>query len=149
MESSSVSIGESLRRRDLTRCFCGEKPVVVVLWTTNNPGRRFYGCPNFWVMSNTKRKFCFFYYYVTILVRILIGSIFDFIFRLNAIVNFSNGMMMKYVNVAMCLSQSRGKGLSYLRLRLQVARGERSLGLLALFLVISGICLCVILSLVG
>ena len=77
------------------------------------------------------------------------GSIFDFIFRLNTIVNFSNGMMMKYVSVAMCLFQSRGKGLSYLRLRLQATRGEKSLGLLAVSLVFSGICLCVILSLVG
>ena len=149
MESSTVSIDGSLKRRDPTRCFCGEKLVVVVLWTANNPGRRFYGCLNFWVMSNTNRKFCFFYYYVAILVRILMGSIFDFIFRFNAIVNFSNGMMMKYVSMAMCLSQSKGKGLSYLRLRLQAARGKRSLGLLALSLVISGICLCVILSLVG
>ena len=54
------------------------------------------------------------------------GSIFDFNFRLDASVDFLNGMMMKHVNVTKCLSQSRGKGLSYLRLRLQVAKGERS-----------------------
>lgn len=109
MESSFVSINGSLRRVGPTRCFCGRKLVVVVSWTTNNPGRRFYGYPNIWLMSNTKGKFCFFYYYAAILVRILTCSIFDFIFRLDASVNFSNDVMMKYVGMAQCLSQSKGK----------------------------------------
>ena len=51
-------------------------------------------------MSNTKGKFCFFYYYAAILVRILTGSIFDFILKLDASVKFSNDVMMKYVGIA-------------------------------------------------
>ena len=31
------------------RCYCNQKPVVVMSWTSNNPSRRFYGCPNYWV----------------------------------------------------------------------------------------------------
>ena len=27
-------------------CYCNKKPVLVVAWTEDNPGRRFYGCPN-------------------------------------------------------------------------------------------------------
>ena len=50
MEASS-STSSSLRRRAPFRCYCGEKPVLVVSWTPDNPGRRFYGCPNYWVFQ--------------------------------------------------------------------------------------------------
>ncbi|KAK9993850.1 hypothetical protein SO802_023553 [Lithocarpus litseifolius] len=49
MDSSSMSSSGSLRKRGPTRCFCSEKPVLVILWTLENPKRRFYGCPNYWV----------------------------------------------------------------------------------------------------
>nr|XP_023905051.1 uncharacterized protein LOC112016802 [Quercus suber]POE44698.1 hypothetical protein CFP56_76970 [Quercus suber] len=54
MESSSMSSSGSLRKRGPTRCFCSEKPVLVVSWTPDNPGRRFYGCPNYWVGRKCK-----------------------------------------------------------------------------------------------
>ncbi|KAK9991135.1 hypothetical protein SO802_026120 [Lithocarpus litseifolius] len=47
MEASS-SASSSLRRRAPFKCYCVEKPVLVISWTTDNPGRRFYGCPNYW-----------------------------------------------------------------------------------------------------
>nr|XP_023874853.1 uncharacterized protein LOC111987374 [Quercus suber] len=47
-----MSSSGSLRKRGPTQCFCLEKPVLVVSWTPNNPGRRFYGCPNYWVRYN-------------------------------------------------------------------------------------------------
>ena len=50
MEASS-STSLSLRRRALLRCYCAKKLVLVVLWTANNPSRRFYGCPNYWVFQ--------------------------------------------------------------------------------------------------
>nr|POE64157.1 hypothetical protein CFP56_78728 [Quercus suber] len=43
-----MSSSGSLRKRGQTQCFYFEKPVFVVSWTPENPGRRFYGCPNFW-----------------------------------------------------------------------------------------------------
>ena len=49
MESSSMSSSGSLRKRGPTQCFCSERPVLVVSWTPENPGRRFYECPNYWV----------------------------------------------------------------------------------------------------
>ena len=49
MESSSMSSSGSLRKRGPTQCFCSEKPVLVVSWTPDNPRRRFYWCPNYWV----------------------------------------------------------------------------------------------------
>nr|XP_023907692.1 uncharacterized protein LOC112019403 [Quercus suber]POF16806.1 hypothetical protein CFP56_72915 [Quercus suber] len=48
MESSSVSTGGSLKKRGPTTCFCNEKLVLVVSWTLENLGKRFYRCPNFW-----------------------------------------------------------------------------------------------------
>lgn len=57
MKSSSVLAGGSLGRTGPTRCFCGEKPVVVMSWTVDNPGKRFYGYPNYWVMPNIKEFF--------------------------------------------------------------------------------------------
>ncbi|KAL0002023.1 hypothetical protein SO802_015804 [Lithocarpus litseifolius] len=53
MEASS-STNSSLRRRAPFRCYCAKKPVLVVSWTANNPGRRFYGCPNYWVGQKCK-----------------------------------------------------------------------------------------------
>ena len=41
-------------------------------------------------------------------------------------VGSSNGVMIRYVNVVRCLSHSKGKGSSNLRLSLQTARRERS-----------------------
>ncbi|KAK9986021.1 hypothetical protein SO802_030972 [Lithocarpus litseifolius] len=55
MEASS-STSSSLRRRAPFRWYCAEKPVLVVSWTADNPGRRFYGCINYWV----GRKYKFF-----------------------------------------------------------------------------------------
>ncbi|XP_075654660.1 uncharacterized protein LOC142624792 [Castanea sativa] len=55
MEASS-STSSSLRRKAPFRCYCAEKPVFVVSWTLDNPGRRFDGCPNYWV----GRKYKFF-----------------------------------------------------------------------------------------
>ncbi|XP_075663411.1 uncharacterized protein LOC142633000 [Castanea sativa] len=52
MDSSSMSSSGSLIKRAPTRCFCSEKPVLVISWTPENPGRRFYECPNFWVRYN-------------------------------------------------------------------------------------------------
>jgi len=43
-------------------------------------------------------------------------------------VGSSNGVMMRYVIVVRYLSHSKGKGSSDLRLRLQIARRERSSG---------------------
>ncbi|XP_050242304.1 uncharacterized protein LOC126691295 [Quercus robur] len=40
MEASS-STSSSLRRRAPLRCYCAEKPVLVISWTVDNPGRRF------------------------------------------------------------------------------------------------------------
>ncbi|XP_050241862.1 uncharacterized protein LOC126690777 [Quercus robur] len=54
MDSSSMSSSGSLRKRGPARCFCSERPVVVVSWTSDNPGRRFYGCPNYWVGRKCK-----------------------------------------------------------------------------------------------
>ncbi|KAK9988910.1 hypothetical protein SO802_029149 [Lithocarpus litseifolius] len=53
MEASS-STSSSLRRRAPFRCYCAEKPVLVVSWTPDNPGKRFYGCPNYWVGRKCK-----------------------------------------------------------------------------------------------
>ena len=61
MDSSSMSSSGSLRKRGPTRCFCSEKPVLVVSWTPDNPGRRFYGCPNYWVSISLFVKFLNFY----------------------------------------------------------------------------------------
>ncbi|KAK4604034.1 hypothetical protein RGQ29_012515 [Quercus rubra] len=49
-----MSSSGSLRKRGPTRCFCSEKPVLVVSWTPDNPGRRFYGYPNYWVGRKCK-----------------------------------------------------------------------------------------------
>ncbi|XP_065619328.1 uncharacterized protein LOC136063216 [Quercus suber] len=38
-----MSSSGSLRKRGPTRCFCSEKPVLVVSWTPDNPGRRYDG----------------------------------------------------------------------------------------------------------
>ena len=48
-------------------CYCNQKPILVVAWTEDNPGRRFYGCPttgyvNFskffeWVLVNLSMLF--------------------------------------------------------------------------------------------
>ena len=50
MEASSWT-SSSLRRRAPLRCYCAEKPVLVVSWTADNPDRSFYGCPNYWVFQ--------------------------------------------------------------------------------------------------
>ena len=50
MEASS-STSSSLRRRAPLRCYCAEKPMLVVSWTADNPDRSFYGCPNYWVFQ--------------------------------------------------------------------------------------------------
>ena len=48
MEASS-STSFSVRRRAPMRCYCNQKPILVVSWTSDNPCRRFYDCPNYWV----------------------------------------------------------------------------------------------------
>ncbi|KAL4653440.1 hypothetical protein ACB092_01G303500 [Castanea dentata] len=48
MEACS-STSSSMRRRAQMMCYCNQKPVLVVAWTADNPDRRFYGCPNYWV----------------------------------------------------------------------------------------------------
>ena len=52
MEASSSS-SANLKRRPSRTCYCPNpgKLVLVVSWTESNPGRRFYGCPNYWVRS--------------------------------------------------------------------------------------------------
>uniref|UniRef100_A0A2N9J4M7 GRF-type domain-containing protein n=1 Tax=Fagus sylvatica TaxID=28930 RepID=A0A2N9J4M7_FAGSY len=45
MSSSSTSSNLSSRIR---LCHCREKVVKVTSWTAQNPGRRFYGCVNYW-----------------------------------------------------------------------------------------------------
>nr|POE65459.1 hypothetical protein CFP56_49538 [Quercus suber] len=54
--SASSSMSASLRRRAPRMCYCPSpaKSVLVVSWTENNPGRRFYGCPNYWVGRKCK-----------------------------------------------------------------------------------------------
>ncbi|KAK4581740.1 hypothetical protein RGQ29_025060 [Quercus rubra] len=49
-----MSSSGSLRKRGPTQCFCSERPVLVVSWTPENPGRRFYECPNYWVGRKCK-----------------------------------------------------------------------------------------------
>ena len=61
MDSSSMSLSGSLRKSGLTRCFCSEKSVLVISWTPDNHGRRFYGCPNYWVSISLFVKFLNFY----------------------------------------------------------------------------------------
>ena len=46
---ASFSTSSSVRRRAPMRCYCNQKPILVVSWASDNPGRRFYGCPNYWV----------------------------------------------------------------------------------------------------
>ncbi|XP_050245945.1 uncharacterized protein LOC126693934 [Quercus robur] len=46
---ASCSTNSSVRRRAPMTCYCNKKLVLVVTWTEDNPGRRFYGCPNYWV----------------------------------------------------------------------------------------------------
>ncbi|KAL4626294.1 hypothetical protein ACB092_05G085600 [Castanea dentata] len=53
MEAIS-STSSSLRRRAPLRCYCAEKPVLVISWTADNHSRRFYGCPNYWVGRKCK-----------------------------------------------------------------------------------------------
>ena len=52
--SSSVTSYSSYQRRRSTlmqrgerRCRCGAQEVLWTSWTDGNPGRRFYGCPNY------------------------------------------------------------------------------------------------------
>ena len=75
MEASS-STSSSLRRRAPFRCYCGEKPVLVVSWTPDNPGKRFYGCPNYWVFQYLSFFFLinrFFFYWVVQALLLLVG----------------------------------------------------------------------------
>nr|XP_023907372.1 uncharacterized protein LOC112019078 [Quercus suber]POF17220.1 hypothetical protein CFP56_56103 [Quercus suber] len=53
---ASASSERSLRRKAPRMCYCPspQKPVLVVSWTDNNPGRRFYGCPNYWIGKKCK-----------------------------------------------------------------------------------------------
>ncbi|KAL4606217.1 hypothetical protein ACB092_09G085700 [Castanea dentata] len=53
MEASS-STNSSLKRRAPLRCYYAEKPMLVVLWIADKPGRRFYCCPNYWVGRKCK-----------------------------------------------------------------------------------------------
>ncbi|KAK4580581.1 hypothetical protein RGQ29_024287 [Quercus rubra] len=55
MEASSSS-SANLKRRPSRTCYCPNpgKPVLVVSWTGNNLGRRFYRCPNYWVGQKCK-----------------------------------------------------------------------------------------------
>ncbi|KAK4590640.1 hypothetical protein RGQ29_020983 [Quercus rubra] len=55
MEASSSS-STNLKRRPSRTCYCPNpgKLVLVVSWMENNPGRRFYGCPNYWVGRKCK-----------------------------------------------------------------------------------------------
>ena len=46
---ASCSTGSNVKRRAPMRCYCNKKPIIVVSWISDNPGRRFYGCPNYWV----------------------------------------------------------------------------------------------------
>ena len=50
MEASFLT-SSSLRKRAPLRCYYAEKPMLVVSWTIDNPSRRFYGCPNYWVFQ--------------------------------------------------------------------------------------------------
>ncbi|KAK4568223.1 hypothetical protein RGQ29_003848 [Quercus rubra] len=55
MESSSSS-SASLNRRASRTCYrpSPSKLVLVVSWTENNPRKRFYRCPNYWVGRKCK-----------------------------------------------------------------------------------------------
>ncbi|KAK4601986.1 hypothetical protein RGQ29_011183 [Quercus rubra] len=90
---ASCSTGSNVKRRAPMRCYCNKKPIIVVSWISDNPGRRFYGCPNYWVGGKCR----FFQWYDDeICAR---GKV---------------------------LTQSKGRGSSHLRLRLQAARRGRS-----------------------
>nr|POE57893.1 hypothetical protein CFP56_52944 [Quercus suber] len=54
--SASASSKGSLRRRAPRICYClsPQKPMLVVSWTNNNSGKRFYGCPNYWIGKKCK-----------------------------------------------------------------------------------------------
>lgn len=56
MESSS-SIDVSLRRRAPMKCFCSKKTNVSGIMDIFN--RRFYRCPNYWILTDIKHR-CFF-----------------------------------------------------------------------------------------
>ncbi|KAK9274526.1 hypothetical protein L1049_021775 [Liquidambar formosana] len=32
--------------QEANHCYCGDRSKIWTSWTDNNPGRRFYGCPN-------------------------------------------------------------------------------------------------------
>nr|POE50524.1 hypothetical protein CFP56_27985 [Quercus suber] len=53
---ASASSERSLRRKAPRMCYCPspQKPVLVVSWTDNNLGRRFYGCSNYWIGKKCK-----------------------------------------------------------------------------------------------
>ena len=42
---ASFSTSSSVGRKAPMRCYCIKKPVLIVSWTSDNPSRRFYGCP--------------------------------------------------------------------------------------------------------
>ena len=65
-------------------------------------------------------------------------------FRCGESVGSSNGMMMRYVNVVRCLSHSKGKGSSNLRLSLQTARREKFLVVVVALLVVIFAVLCLL-----
>ncbi|KAK9989033.1 hypothetical protein SO802_029272 [Lithocarpus litseifolius] len=123
MEASSASATPSegsLRRRAPCMCYCPspQKPVLVISWTDNNPGRRFYGCPNYWI-----GKKCKFFQWVDDEIcergKVLIPEMRQRILKLQA-------------EVSTC--KKREKCLTVC---------------LILTLLLCGICLCVILALVG
>ena len=120
---SSLSSSTSLKRRASRTCYCPSlgKSVLVVSWTENNPGRRFYGCPNYWIRSELFQNFFS-------LVRFFSG-LFDWFglnFRLDRSANIFNGLMMRFVCVVRSLSQNKGRPFSYLRLKFQLSKRGRS-----------------------
>ncbi|XP_057718336.1 uncharacterized protein LOC130932897 [Arachis stenosperma] len=47
--SKQANRSRNLARRRRTTCYCGERLVLATSSTTENPGRRFWGCVNFGV----------------------------------------------------------------------------------------------------
>ena len=80
--SETRSIGSSTcsTNCEVPTCNCGEIAVSKVSWTSDNQGRKFYGCPNF--VSHT----CMLFYFVCqlgdfilplIVIQIILGKYFE------------------------------------------------------------------------
>ncbi|KAK9986214.1 hypothetical protein SO802_031165 [Lithocarpus litseifolius] len=124
MEASSASAPTSsegsLRRRAPRMCYCSshQKPVLVFSWTDNNPGRRFYGCPNYWI-----GKKCKFFQWVN-----------DEICECGKVLILEMRLRILKLQAEVSTCKKREKFLTVC---------------LILTLLLCGICLCVILALVG